>query len=135
MQLNRQFAAAFVAGISLAAAADAAFADSTVRHETIAAAEASTTDLGNGASALTYWIDGADGRHVVTTVDFATSENGQDRHQLVRFSAVLQSGQAQLVSVPTAQGAVPATLKIERVGDRIEVTRATAAPQVAGNLD
>jgi len=28
-----------------------------------------TTDLGNNMSAFTYWVDEADGIHVVTTID------------------------------------------------------------------
>ena len=66
-----------------------------------------TTDLGNNVSAFTYWVDEADGIHVVTTIDAvvggkAVSE--QDRHAIVHFSALNLPGQSQVISVPGLVG-------------------------------
>jgi len=35
-----------------------------------------TTELGANASAITYWVSGSDGWHVVTTVDTVIEQNG-----------------------------------------------------------
>jgi len=85
-----------------------------------------TTDLGQNASAVTYWVRQSEGWHVVTTVDSIVGEatqTAQDRHAVVRFTANLLPGQAQLVSVPGPIGAAVPSLRIQRVGDRIEVAR------------
>jgi hypothetical protein len=82
-----------------------------------------TTDLGQNASAVTYWIKQADAWHVVTTVDAGTAEAAQERHAVVRFTVNLLPGQAQLVSVPGPLGADTPSLRIQRVGDHIEVAR------------
>jgi hypothetical protein len=128
MLFNRKFAAAFASGLLFAGVAAA---EPLATHP----AEATTTDLGNGASALTYWVDAADGRHVVTTVDTVLrDETGrdQDRHAVVRFSSILLPGQSQVVSVPTLDDAKPQDLVIRRSGDRIEVERVASAT-VAGH--
>jgi hypothetical protein len=85
-----------------------------------------TTDLGQNASAVTYWIRQSEGWHVVTTVDSIVGEptqTAQDRHAVVRFSANLLPGQRQVVSVPGPVGAATPSLVVERLGDRIEVRR------------
>jgi hypothetical protein len=82
-----------------------------------------TTDLGQNASAVTYWIKQADTWHVVTTVDAAVGEAAPDRHAVVRFTVNLLPGQVQLVSVPAPIGTSAPSLRIQRVGDRIEVAR------------
>ena len=123
MPFNRKFAAAFASGLLFAAAAAA---EPLATHP----AQATTTDLGNGASALTYWVDAADGRHVVTTVDTVLHDetgHDEDRHAIVRFSSVLLPGQSQIVSVPTLNDAKPQELVIRRSGDRIEVERVASA--------
>jgi hypothetical protein len=52
-----------------------------------------TTELGANASAITYWVSGADGWHVVTTVDTVIEQNGDaEKHAVVRFSSVLLPG-------------------------------------------
>jgi hypothetical protein len=82
-----------------------------------------TTDLGQNASAVTYWIRQADAWHVVTTVDANVGEAAQERHAVVRFTVNLLPGQAQLVSVPAPIGTSAPSLRIQRVGDRVVVER------------
>jgi hypothetical protein len=83
-----------------------------------------TTDLGANASAITYWVSGSDGWHVVTTVDTVIEQNGDiEKHAVVRFSSVLLPGQSQLISVPLAIGERQQVLRIGRLGDQVEVAR------------
>ncbi len=84
-----------------------------------------TTELGHNASAVTYWVDQADGWHVVTTVDTTVGDDSQperSRHAVVRFSARILPGQSQVISVPGLPGSSPQALRVRRLGDRIEVT-------------
>jgi hypothetical protein len=121
MSFNHKFALAFAAGVLFAASAGAAETQ-TVQQS----ASATVADLGGGASALTYWVDDADGRHVVTTVDTVLPDQtgrGEDRHAVVKFSTVLQPGQVQTVSIPAADAAQAQELQIRRSGNGIEVTR------------
>jgi hypothetical protein len=93
-----------------------------------------TTDLGNNVSAFTYWVDEADGIHVVTTIDAVVGREGvpeQDRHAVVRFSALILPGQSQVISVPGPVGSQSQALCIRRLGNRfgavdIEVDRIPA---------
>ncbi len=131
MTLNRKFLFALAAAVGLAANAGAVQA-----QDTLPPATASVNDLGDGASALTYWVDRSDGRLVVTTVDLVVrdgSGNGEDHHAIVRFSALLSPGQSQTVSVPASDGAQPQELQIQRIGDRIAVTRVSATPVAANS--
>jgi hypothetical protein len=83
-----------------------------------------TTELGANASAITYWVSGSDGWHVVTTVDTVIEQNGDaEKHAVVRFSSVLLPGQAQLISVPLAIGERQQVLRIRRLGDQVEIAR------------
>ena len=92
-----------------------------------------TTDLGNRTSALTYWVDEAQGLRVVTTIDSVTGEgSGSPHHSVVRFSALILPGQSQVISVPGPVGAQPPMLQIRRLGNqdgryRIQVQRIDAA--------
>jgi hypothetical protein len=80
------------------------------------------TALGPNASAIAYWVSQADGWHVVTTVDTTNAEGSEPNdHAVVRFSAVLQPGQSQSISIPVAIGERQPELLIRRVADRIEV--------------
>jgi hypothetical protein len=127
MSFNRNLA--FASGVLLAASAGAAEAQNALQQT-----EPSITDLGGGASALTYWVDRADGRHVVTTVDVVlpnAAGRDEDRHAIVRFSAVMLPGQSQTVSVPTFDKTQPYELQISRSGGRIEVSRVLSAPFAA----
>jgi hypothetical protein len=84
--------------------------------------QAVTTELGANASAITYWVSGSDGWHVVTTVDTVIGNDGDaEKHAVVRFSSVLLPGQSQMISVPFAVGERQQVLRIRRLGDRIEV--------------
>ena len=97
----------------------AAQLDRTVRE-----GHAVTTELGANASAITYWVSGSDGWHVVTTVDTVIEQNGDaEKHAVVRFSSVLLPGQSQLISVPLAIGERHQVLRIRRLGDQIEIAR------------
>ena len=113
MSINRFAALALSAGILVAtgAAAD--------QPSPLHAPTAHTAVLGDNASALTYWVDRADGRHVVTTVD--TVIGGTEQHTVVRFSAVLQPGQSQTVSIPAANTAQARALQIRYIGDDVEL--------------
>lgn len=90
-----------------------------------------TTDLGNNVSAFTYWVDEAEGIHVVTTIDAVVGGKAmpeQDRHAIVRFSALILPGQSQVISVPGPVGWQSQALRIRRLGNRfgavdIEVDR------------
>jgi hypothetical protein len=90
-----------------------------------------TTALGNNASAVTYWVDEADGIHVVTTINIAGgSETAFDAQQpaLVRFSALILPGQSQVIAIPGPAGSQRQALRIRRLsnrsgGFRIEVDR------------
>ena len=113
--------------------APATLAPATLAPATLAQNAAVTTDLGADASAVTYWVATAEGWNVVTTVDSVTpdeSDTGQARHAVVRFSALLQPGQSQLISVPEPVGSPSQELRIRRLGDRIDVSviRTQSAP-------
>ncbi|MEK1889688.1 MAG: hypothetical protein AAAB35_19420 [Phyllobacterium sp.] len=80
------------------------------------------TALGPNVSAITFWVSRADGWHVVTTVNTRNAEGSEPNdHAVVRFSAVLQPGQSQSISIPVAIGERQPELLIRRVADRIEV--------------
>ena len=113
MSVKRFAAVALSAGILVATAA---VAD---QPSSLHAPVAHTAVLGDNTSALTYWVDRVDGRHVVTTVD--TQLAGTDQHAVVRFSAVLQPGQAQIVSIPAANAAQARELQIRYIGDDVEL--------------
>src|SRR5258705_3245933 len=84
--------------------------------------QAVTTELGENASAITYWVSKPDGWHVVTTVDTVIGKAGDaEKHAVVRFSSVLLPGQSQLISVPFAIGERQQVLRIRRLGDQIDV--------------
>ena len=91
------------------------------------------TDLGNHTSALTYWIDEAQGIRVVTTIDSVIGEApSSPRHSVVRFSALILPGQSQVITVPGPEGAQTPRLQIRRLGNqdgqyRIQVQRIDAA--------
>ena len=99
-----------------------------------------TTDLGHNASALTYWVDEADGIHVVTTIDTLVSGEAapeQGQHAVVRFSALILPGQSQVISVPGPVGSPPQALRIRRMANRfgminIEVDRIPAPEMASG---
>ena len=121
MPFNRQFAFAFAAGLLLAANPMGTKAAEVARPAT-----ATSVDLGSGSSALTYWVDDADGRHVVTTVDTVVPDvtgRGEDQHAVVRFSATLLPGQTQIVSVPTFGGTETQELQVRRSANGIQVDR------------
>jgi hypothetical protein len=131
MSFDHKFAFAFAAGILMAASPAGAKA-----WEVAQPATASTVDLGGGASALTYWVDDADGRHVVTSVDTVIPDEtgrNEDRHSVVRFSAVLLPGQIQTVSVPSLGTAQPQELQLRRSDKGIEIDRVSAKIAVARN--
>lgn len=86
--------------------------------------QAVVTKLGDGATAVSYWASAPDGWHVVTTVDTVVAADTEtEQHLIVRFSATLQPGQEQLVTVPGAVGTEQMALRIRRVGDQIQMTR------------
>ncbi|HEY2402075.1 MAG TPA: hypothetical protein VGI23_17100 [Steroidobacteraceae bacterium] len=121
--------AAYVAGVlavgatTVAPQLQAAQLTNTVRE-----GQGVTTELSDNASAITYWVNAADGWHVVTTVDTVADQNGDtEEHAVVRFASVLQPGQSQLISVPFAVGEQQQALRIRRLGDQIEIERVPGA--------
>jgi len=94
--------------------------------KTVGAGQAVTTELGGNAKAITYWTNHPEGARVVTTVDTVTAaESDAEQHAVVRLQATLLPGQVQEVSVPLAAGEAQPVLRIERVGDRITVSKIT----------
>jgi hypothetical protein len=75
-------------------------------------------------SALTYYTVEADGFRVVTTVQVDSAAESRLEAAPVRFVVTLAPGQATTVSVPRDAGMDAIELRIARVGDRIEITRA-----------
>ena len=119
--------AAGVAGVLIAAlVAGSASLLATGNDKRVAEGEAVTTELGPDASAISYWVSGSDGWHVVTTVDTVIGRDSEaEKHAIVRFSTTLLPGQAQLISVPFALGEKQQVLRIRRVEDQIEVALVT----------
>ena len=119
--------AAGVAGVLIAAlVTGSASLLATGTDKRVAEGEAVTTELGPDASAISYWVSGSDGWHVVTTVDTVIGRDSDaEKHAIVRFSATLLPGQAQLISVPFGLGEKQQVLRIRRVEDQIEVARVT----------
>ena len=94
--------------------------------KTVGAGQAVTTELGGNAKAITYWTNHPEGARVVTTVDTVTAaDTDAEEHAVVRLQATLLPGQVQEVSVPFAVGEAQPVLRIERVGDRISVSKIT----------
>jgi hypothetical protein len=80
------------------------------------------TELGDNASAITYWVRQPDGWHVVTTVDTVIAQHSNaERHAVVRFEGMLLPGQSQVISVPFAIGERQRLLRIRRLGDQVQV--------------
>ena len=113
-------AAIFAAGLAtVTAQLRAAHLDSTVREY-----QGVTTELSASTSAITYWVNEADGWHVVTTVDILVGQSGDnDNHAIVRFSSVLLPGQSQTISVPVPIGERQRVLRISRLRNQLEIDR------------
>jgi hypothetical protein len=116
--------AAGLAGVLVAALATIPELKAGQPDKAVREGHAVTTGLGGNAAAVTYWVSKPDGWHVVTTVDTVIDQTGDaGKHAIVRFSSVLQPGQSQLVSVPSAIGERQQVLRIRRRGDQIEVAQ------------
>ena len=86
--------------------------------------QAIQTELGNDATAISYWVSQPDGWHVVTTIDSVSGrDTDAEHHAVTRFSATLLPGQVQVISVPLPLGEQQLVLRIRRIDDRIEVER------------
>ena len=128
-------AAAAFGALILAGFAGVSYTDETVQYPndranhhpksaSVRENQAVVTRLGHNAIAVSYWASAPDGWHVVTTVDTVyAADTETEQHLIVRFSATLQPGQEQLVSVPGALGTEQQALRIRRVGDNIEMQR------------
>ena len=115
-------------GLAIAAQSTVAGPLKASYSEPRAAAEgqAVVAELGGNAKAVTYWSQGPEGAVVVTTVDTVSdAETASERHAVVRLTSVLQPGQAQEISVPLAVGETQPVLRIERVGNQINVSMVT----------
>jgi hypothetical protein len=116
--------AAGLAGILVAVLATAPGLKAGQPSNAVREGHAVTTEFGENAAAVTYWVSKSDGWHVVTTVDTVVDRNGDaGKHAIARFSSVLLPGQSQLVSVPSAIGERQQVLRIRRLGDQIDVAR------------
>jgi hypothetical protein len=126
--MTRFAKAAGIAGFLLLASAAAPSAPRAAELvPALGEGRSAVVELDANASALTYWVRARDGWHVVTTVDTVSGRGGAgETHAVVRFSSVLRPGQSQVISVPGAAGAPQQTLRIRRLGDRIEVARVPA---------
>ena len=92
--------------------------------KTVGAGQAVTTELGGNAKAITYWTNHPEGARVVTTVDTVTAaDTDAEEHAVVRLQATLLPGQVQEVSVPFAVGETQPVLRIERIGDKVTVSK------------
>ena len=118
--------------LALAAVLTAGAATAAESRQALPQLSGVTTNLGNNASAQTYWVDEADGIHVVTTIDTVDGNAAPvpARHSVARFSALILPGQSQVISVPGPAGAQPQALRIRRLSNRqgayrIEVDRIT----------
>ena len=108
---------------TFAAEPNAAQLDTTLRE-----GQGVTTALSANTSAITHWVNEADGWHVVTTVDTVTGQDGDsDTHAIVRFSSVLLPGESQTVSVPFPIGEPQQALRIRRLGDQLKIERVQSA--------
>jgi hypothetical protein len=115
-----------VAAAALLASGLAMAGSITESPRAAAEGQAVVTELGGQAKAVTYWTDGPNGAHVVTTVDTVTAaDTDAEQHAVVRLQATLLPGQVQEVSVPFAVGETQPVLRIERIGDRVTVSKIT----------
>jgi hypothetical protein len=123
--MSKLMKAAGVAGLLIAASlATSPALRATQVDESVRENQAVVTQLGANATAVSYWVGGPDGWHVVTTIDtVAGKDTDAEQHAIVRFSAALMPGQEQLISVPSALGEEQQVLRIRRVGDQIQMTR------------
>jgi len=115
-----------LAGVAgLIAAATVAPLSANAGEPAPAQRQAIVTDLDGKARAVTYWVRGAEGLEVVTTIDAAPADAGQ-APAIVRVSAVLQPGQHQMISVPGNLGGQGAALRIRGTDDGIAVEKVAA---------
>jgi hypothetical protein len=112
-----------VLGLALDAAVASAGASAADIRDALPEGAGVVTQLGSNASAVTYWVSGANGWDVVTTIDSIVGDDPLDpaKHAIVRFASVIQPGQTQLISVPETIGSPAQELRIRRLGDHIEV--------------
>lgn len=117
-------------GFALAALLATGSAHAAGTRQALPQAASITTDLGNNATAETYWVDEADGIHVVTTIGTVDGDTAPapEQHSVARFSALILPGQSQLISVPGSIGTQAQALRIRRLSNRqgnfrIEVDR------------
>jgi hypothetical protein len=122
----RTTALAALLASGLMAATQAASAGTLSEAHAVGEGQAAVTELGGNAKAVTYWTSHPEGAVVVTTVDTVTAaDTDAEQHAVVRLQSVLQPGQVQEISVPLALGETQPVLRIERVGDRVSVSKVT----------
>jgi hypothetical protein len=125
MPVRATVVAAFLAS-GLIAAAQAASAGTTTESQSVVEGQAAVVALSDNAKAVTYWTSHPEGASVVTTVDsVSAADTDVEQHAVVRLESILQSGQVQEISVPLAIGEAQTVLRIERVGDRVTVSKVT----------
>jgi hypothetical protein len=81
------------------------------------------TQLAPNASAVTYFVDRADGYHVIVTVTVAHDANADVVHQprVVHFTSQILPGQTIDFSTPDSAGPADTVLEITRRAERIAV--------------
>jgi len=95
----------------------------TVHAADIAPMTGHWTKLGQHFSALVYYINEADGFHVVVT----TQQPAKQTVAVARFETVLTPGQSAAVSIPRAAGEAPVQVVFSSAGDHLHIAEPLAS--------
>jgi hypothetical protein len=88
--------------------------------------QASLTQLGPNASAVTWFVDRPDGYHIFVAVETNQGNHDLDRQSVVRFTSRIVPGQNLDISASELSGSPLLTLEITRRADVVSVdTKAT----------
>jgi hypothetical protein len=79
--------------------------------------------LGERFSALVYYLDEADGLHVVVT----THQGVRETAAVERFETVLAAGQSAAISIPRAAGEAPERVVVTNAGGHLQIAEPPAA--------
>jgi hypothetical protein len=113
---SRRFLAPAIVGAALLGA-------SPVLAQELKEGQSAVTQLAPNASAVTYFVDRADGYHLFVTVKTDHDAGADALHQppVVRFTSRIVPGQTINVSVPDASGPADTVMEITRRADRVAV--------------
>jgi hypothetical protein len=101
----------------------ALLAGSPVSATELQEGEPAVTQLSSEASAVTYFVDRADGYHIVVTVRTQHDAGADALHQppAIRFSSRILAGQTIDLSTPESAGAAGTVLEITRRAGHVAV--------------